>query len=541
MLKKKKHTDKRLAWFDQHLLELVAGFLLAFLPLYPKWPLFDVLPGYIVRVRLEDFVILAALIIYLIQVLRKKAKLLHTPIFLPIIIYWSIGLISSLSAIFITHTVPAELAHVGKLFLHWFRRIEYMSLAFIFFSAIRTKKSLVRITIIFITTILLISLYGYGQKYLAWPVYSTMNREFAKGWRLILTENARVSSTFAGHYDLAAFTVIALSFLGPLLVILKSKAFKALLWIIFILIYGTLLLTASRTSFIAYLGAINLLFLLMLLKLGYKRVLNSWISIFLISIIGFTSFGSLSSRFSHFRVVERVDVFVSNLLSRIKPPYKPTKFIEISSDLQLVYTDTDTPPSPISLPTDSNLPPDVYEAIPLNFPEASLAAIPATSGTGSEGKARDYSQSAYNYGLSGAIRFDALWPRALQGFKTNPLLGSGYSTLTKVENTDFTEAESTDNDYLRALGETGLLGLLSFFGIVVIALAKSFQGLRRTQEPLYIILLTASISILVGMLINALYIDIFEASKVAYTVWAFIGITFAVQTLTIQTPKHEKT
>ncbi len=59
-------------WLDENLLFLMSAFLLAFFPLIPKIPLFDVLPGYIVRIRIEDFLVVAAILIWGIQILRKK-------------------------------------------------------------------------------------------------------------------------------------------------------------------------------------------------------------------------------------------------------------------------------------------------------------------------------------------------------------------------------------------------------------------------------------------------------------------------------------
>jgi hypothetical protein len=77
-----KSIKKLLAWLDANIIELWAGFLLAFLPLYPKWPLFDILPGYIVRVRLEDFVVAFSLLLVLVQVARHKAPALKAnPLF----------------------------------------------------------------------------------------------------------------------------------------------------------------------------------------------------------------------------------------------------------------------------------------------------------------------------------------------------------------------------------------------------------------------------------------------------------------------------
>ena len=59
------------------------------------------------------------------------------------LIYLGIGFLSVLSAIYLTHTVPMEKAHILKIWLHWFRRIEYFSLFFVTYSAIRTKNDLV--------------------------------------------------------------------------------------------------------------------------------------------------------------------------------------------------------------------------------------------------------------------------------------------------------------------------------------------------------------------------------------------------------------
>jgi hypothetical protein len=48
------------SWLDEHILLLLLGFLLAFIPLYPKIPIADLLPGYIVRLRVDDLLILFA-------------------------------------------------------------------------------------------------------------------------------------------------------------------------------------------------------------------------------------------------------------------------------------------------------------------------------------------------------------------------------------------------------------------------------------------------------------------------------------------------
>lgn len=520
-----KHIKRLLRWLDEHILELLAGFLLVFIPLYPKWPLTDVLPGYIVRLRLEDLLVAVAIGLYLIQLARKRVGVRDNPLGIPILLYLVIGLVSSLSALFVTKTVPLERIHVAKLFLHWLRRVEYMSLAFIFFSSVNTSRKLRRIIAILAIVVGLLTLYGFGQKYVAWPVYSTMNREFAKGWRLVLTEHARVPSTFAGHYDFAAYSVMMLAVLGSLMLYTKGAKLSKGLIIAFIASFVSLLLTASRTSFIAYLIAMSAVIVLLALRTGWRWAAQRWLAIILLSLFGMLVFGDLSSRFAHILRIDEVrNSFADKINQRLGVALKPR--VEVGEDLALVYTQTDQPPLPL-IPPDEALPPDVYERIPLAFPEATLSAGTDSAAASLAGKPRTYSPAAFTYGLSSAIRFDALWPRALQAFTRNPFLGTGYSTLVKTELTEFTEAESTDNDFLRALGETGLLGFVSFFGILGFALFRIVRDRDRLLDPLLFALVVGIGGAIVGMLVNGLYIDVFEASKVAYTFWALMGILFA--------------
>ena len=130
----------------------------------------------------------------------------------------------------------------------------------------------------------------------------------------------------------------------------------------------------------------------------------------------------------------------------------------------------------------------------------------------------DYSANALKYGLSMAIRLDALWPQAIKGLKRNPLLGTGYSTLVKTNVGEFTYAESTDNDYLRMLGETGLLGTLAFLYIIYSILKYAALNLKHATGLSYMLSLGA-IGATVTLLVTATYIDIFESSKVAYVYW----------------------
>jgi len=141
-------------------------------------------------------------------------------------------------------------------------------------------------------------------------------------------------------------------------------------------------------------------------------------------------------------------------------------------------------------------------------------------------KERTWSPNAMKYGLSLAIRLDELWPNAIDGFMTNPLLGSAYGTLNKKEFYQFTEAESTDNNFLRTLGETGLLGFITFYGIFLVIFYQIKQNQKASPwlKNLNLAFMAASL----GLLANALYIDVFASSKVAFTYWALAGAILAI-------------
>src|SRR3989338_2138176 len=109
-------------WFDDHILEYLSFALLIFIPLYPKIPIAEILPGYIVRLRIDDLLVAFAFVIWLIWLIRKKVTLRGNPLLIPMVLYILIGFLSTLSAIFINKTVPVDKLHITKLYLHFLRR-----------------------------------------------------------------------------------------------------------------------------------------------------------------------------------------------------------------------------------------------------------------------------------------------------------------------------------------------------------------------------------------------------------------------------------
>lgn len=550
---------KILNWLDQNILTLLTAILIVVIPLYPKLPLADLIEGYIVRARLEDILILFTCGVYFVQLIRRKIQIPRNLIAKSIFAYIIIGFLSSLSAVFITHTVPMENPHLLKIALHFFRRIEYLSLFFITYASMRSRKDFYLFLKVAFVTLIAVVLYGLGQKYLYWPAFSTMNREFSKGMRLYLTPSSRVMSTFGGHYDFAAYLMMLLTLIITGIWATKNKLIKLGLFVVVIPAYWSLILTASRTSFVGYIAGITVTaFLLGSIKGKFKMFLNWFVAVTL-SMVVMLTLGDLSERF--FQVLEQPDVLIHQI-TQVTPIKRETitsvvngltnfkdtltmakdKFNEMGSNIKppdnsistedlAVAVSSDAPPT-----SERPLPPDVSRAEDDFRISQSTPSAEATSSANTGG----YSPNALKYGLSVAIRLDALWPRAIEGFKRNPLLGSGYSTLTKATNEEFTYAESSDNDYLRMLGETGLLGTLSFFFILAVIVYLSWRIYRLSDNLLDQTIAIGTIGVTVALLINATYIDIFESSKIAYTLWILAALVVKLYDLQYYKVDHAK-
>jgi hypothetical protein len=531
----------------RNLLLIIASFLLAFIPLYPKIPLFDVLPGYIVRVRLEDILILLAFLYYLSLAWRKKIDW-RSQVSPWIFSYLAVASLSILSAMFLTPTIPLELLHIGKSVLHLFRYTEYFVLFFLMFSAVKKIKDLRVVLYTLIFTVLAVVIYGYGQRFWYWPVFSTMNREFSKGMVLYLTEHARIQSTFGGHYDLAAYLVIVLPILYLLAIKSQVKKMRLILHGTHLLGLWLLVSSASRASFIAYLGAVIFgLFMFALKERNFGQKLlyfarKSFSYLLLVAIMMYSFGADMRERLEHvlqaypkpYMAYESGQKLVANLgnslnnplekLKNLREKQKPENGIAFdNTDLDSVLSRTDEQPT-------STRPSDVYVDVPDRVRVASESSEGAIIITYVE-QPRTWSDNALKYGLSFAIRLDELWPNAINGFLKNPLLGSGYATLNKKEFQQFTEAESTDNNFLRTIGETGLLGFITFYGAILTLLIVLHRQQKASSNEQLKITNIAFIAASIGLLLNATYIDVFASSKVAFTYWALAGAILAYNKL----------
>jgi len=473
---------KRLKQSKINPLSLAVITLLLFIPLYPKFPLSllipqFVIPGTYVAIRIEDFLVAGVVFFWFLTQLRQGFPSLKDKVSRLILLYWVVGALSLLSALLITKNVSPHLA-----LLHFVRRIEYMSL---FFVALASVKEINNIKsygwTIFLAT-LGVFIYGLGQKFLSWPVISTMNLEFSKGLLLQLTEWARVNSTFAGHYDLAAYLVLILAFTAGFIIGLKNRWAKIIFAIIGLLSFYLLILTASRVSFVAYLLAITLVLL------GLKRY--RWIGpVLAFSLVAMLLSSDISQRYAH----------TFNLdLSALSGKIRLFERKEVKEIVQAPEVEEEVAEEPTKKPKTKKK---------VATPAAKVVEWQPTT------------ELAVEY--SSAIRFKVEWPRSLRAFAKNPLLGTGYSSVTLA----------TDNDYLRILAETGLFGLIAF-GLIFLEIARRVILYLQKPVPHFDRAIVIGISgAAVGLFANAVFIDVFEASKVAFIFWILMGILVGIMEL----------
>lgn len=487
-----KKLMKLLRWVDDNLLKLTLTAFLFAIPLYPKFPLLDLEYTYI-SIRVDDVFVLALSIIFLIQLIRRKVKL-KTVLLIPIVLFWAAVFASLLYGFFVLKTIPV--LNIG--FLHAARRIEYMMVFFIAASSVKSADDVMHYLRTVFATFLLVMLYGVGQKFFGLPAVQTMNPEFARGHLLYLTPEARVSSTFAGHYDLAAYLV----FLIPLIFGIYYFKEKVRYFLLFVLSLFLIVLTASRISFIAYI--ISVIGLLV-----YIRKPRMLVIVAILTVIFTITSQNLTSRI--FKTLQIKRIFVNQETGQVVVPERISSKELPAGSFYITLKDQKK---------------NVEEVDPDALRQRILDTVREQASR--EGRLLSSSEEAALVStmssqlkavntvisdISFATRLQVEWPRAIQAFLKSPILGYGPSAIT----------ESTDNDYLRWIGEFGLLGtslFLFILGSIVFKIWKHFRNLKTRNRFIYIGFLFG----VFGLLFNASYIDVFEASKVAYYFWVLTGI-----------------
>lgn len=411
----------------------LAAAILIFIPLYPKFPLF-VVPFTYVAIRAEDFLIGIALFVLLLKFLFDRSMYLPKFSF-QIFSFLLVALVSTISAIYVTKTVNPPLA-----ILHFLRRIEYISAFFIIYFAASNSGSRNYLFKLSILPAVGVLLYGLAQIYFEAPVISTMDSESSKGVALTLRPGVMLNSTFAGHYDLAIYLIMIMTFLVAISFESSKKHIKYLMLLPFWAFLWLFMQAGSR------IGLIGLTFSITIIGYYYKKYFLSLVYLAIVFATIFTS------------------------------PQYLTRFQNIFNVLK--------------------------EKITFQNPFTVYAA--------------QEEQRAIQKDTSTSIRFDVEWPRAIRAFYKNPFLGTGYSSISLA----------TDNDYLRLLGEVGLLGLVSFVSILVYIFNHLKLLILKSNDQSKLINI-AVMGIFIAFITSAFFIDVFESSKIAILFWSFVGLAFS--------------
>ncbi len=533
------------------ILFLLTLFLLIFIPLIPKIPLLDIKNTW-VYIRTEDFVVLFILLFWVALLFRKKINL-KTPLTLPILIFWLVGTLSTLHGILLIFPTLANV-FPNVAFLSLVRHIEYMSLFFIAYQSMNDKKLIPFVFAAIVITLLAVISYGFGQKYLGFPAYLTMNEEFAKGIPIQLSQLSRVPSTFAGHYDLAAYLVLVIPIIVSMVFGFKNLLIRIFLLLTAFLGFILLFMTVSRVSFFVLFVSLFIVFFFQKRKLVFLSI--PIVLTFLILIVSFQS--TLLDRFKS--TIREVDVLVDaktgdsvGHIKFVKSEYFKDKVVlqkRVKDKEELVKTivgDKNDPsssqaavlpfkliPPEVPLVTATNI--STGESLPQGTGYINLTLSPVVKKVDDffyefppDVKAKISADAlliqgnfivkkAAAYDLSFTTRFQGEWPRAIEAFKRNILLGSGYGSVSLA----------VDNNYFRMLGEIGILGLVSFFVIFLslgVYIKKIWPDIESSIAKSFVLGFSAG---LVGLFLNATLIDVFEASKVAFLLWLLMGIVFGI-------------
>ncbi|MDO8657814.1 MAG: O-antigen ligase family protein [Candidatus Levybacteria bacterium] len=524
---------KILKWIWGNFLFIFTIFLLAFIPLYPKIPLLDVEHTW-VYVRVEDFAVTFIVLVWIILLLLKKVSL-KTPLTIPIMIFWVIGGLTTLHGVLILFPTLANVFS-NVAFLSYLRRIEYMSLFFIAYASIKDKKFIAYVAVSLAIILLLVVGYGFGQKFLGFPAFLTMNEEFAKGVPIQLSDLSRVPSTFAGQYDLAAYLVLIVPLLVSLVFGFKKLIIKIFLLITSTLGFALLFMTVSRVSFFAL-----LLSLLILLILQKKKMIILSLLVLTFALLIFSP--SLLQRFKS--TVSEINVLVDaktgGAIGQVKEV--PAAYFKDKIIRRIANTDTNAlsatvsaivpfqlipPIAPVVIEANSstgeNLPQGTsYINLPLSPVIKKVDAYFFQKLTNKGGVESDEISAFYGdfliktvkaYDLSFTTRFQGEWPKTFDAFKRNIFLGSGFGSVSLA----------VDNNYLRILGESGLFGLIAFLSIFIIALIYARKLLPKVDSPIIRSFVIGFLAGSFGLALNAFLIDVFEASKIAFTYWLLMGV-----------------
>ena len=485
-------------WIDENILHWSFLAFIVAIAAVPKFPIQHVEYTYI-RIRIDDLLPAVMVTVFAIQWLRRKLVLNKT-LLIPIVLFWISVFISFAFAYYVTYTIPVF--NIGL--LHSLRRVQYMIVFFIASSLVTSEKRFYQYLKTYVATFLAVSLYGLVQKFGFLPSIQSMNPAYVDGRLLWLNPDDRINSTFGGHFDLAAYITFSL----PLVLGLYYTKFKKWYMVAFFTSLTALLYTSARSSFVAYVSSISFMLLMM-------RKFKFYILAMLVTAGLMLVTGDMTKRLLQTFQIKTVYTNQLTGQQQIGQQISVKNLPAGSYEIELPFLK-----KPGSKKIDDIDKRNVARSLAYEEAKRTGKILTAAEIEAEATRTMGFIKPEQTLlcDISCATRLQVEWPRAILAFKSNPLFGRGPSSIT----------EATDNDYLRWLGELGLVGASLFIFIIVriIVIAARF-GSRHAN---YKTLTFGFICGVLALLINALYVDVFEASKIAYNFWVISGLFVGIAT-----------
>lgn len=124
-------------------------------------------------------------------------------------------------------------------------------------------------------------------------------------------------------------------------------------------------------------------------------------------------------------------------------------------------------------------------------------------------------------------------------FNGNIFFGGGHGSFLTFSSAYGLPA-TLDSWYIRLLSDTGLIGFISFFILIGAILKKELVCCKRTSNKIERAYLTGFILGTIGLLINALFVDVFVAIKIGMYFWIFTAIAMKIYSQRILASFHKK-
>lgn len=487
---------KWLKWTDDNLVHLATIAFIFLTNLVPKYPISFVEYTYI-RIRIDDVLPVVLVGIFFIQWVRRKVHL-NPRLLIPIVLFWVAVFASFLYNHYINDPATVPIFNIG--FLHSARRVQYMAVFFVAASVVISEKRFMQYLRFYFMALALVGIYGLGQKFLGFPSIQSMNPAYTDGRLLFLSASDRINSLFGGHFDLAAYMTFSMPLTMGMYFYTKQKRY----FFLFVLSLSILLYTAARSSFLAYLGSFFPYLLLMRKFRVFALVLGITVVLLFVT-------GDMTKRFLQTFQVKTVFINEKTGAQQVDQKITVKNLPAGTKSFKIPFVGQDVLPTPTT--SQSQIVLEAQRQVAEDAKRRGIYLSPDQIEKQSQELAQFIKpKQMLLCDISCATRLEVEWPRAIVAFRSNPMLGTGPSSIT----------EATDNDILRWLGETGLVGTTLFITILILVSRYAFKLAKMDREKRYIFY--GFIAGVVALMINALYVDVFEASKMAYNFWIVSGL-----------------